>query len=320
MIDLLARPVVDLLGAFGTGTPPTGSPVEAIREASDAMDAVHACGRTAISGIGGVWTGVAADAAIDRAQATQALSVQLSDRGREIAAVIDNASHTVRAGAAELQAILDSFLSVASSALPLVATPAGQAMLITVALDHLGRALGVVERARGELAVHTARMIELTAADLVPTEGRTIDGVSRPIEGVGRGGMEILLPDGSTAVAPNPAAADAVRNALTQQGVAYQWGGTAAGRGLDCSGLTQWAYGEAGVDLPRLAQQQSVGMPVDKERLMPGDLAVWDGHVAMIIGNGQMIEAGDPIGISPIRTTNSSMGFHGFYRPTERTY
>ncbi|RVW04524.1 bifunctional WXG100 family type VII secretion target/C40 family peptidase [Rhodococcus spongiicola] len=313
MIGLLARPVVDLLGAFGTGTPPTESPVEAIREASDAIDAVHARGRTAISDIGGVWSGTAADAAIDRAQATQAASVQLSDRGREIAGVTETASHAVRAGAAELRAILDSFLSMASSALPLVATPTGQTVLITVAIDHLGRALGVVERVRGELAVLTARMIELTGADPVPAEARTVDGVSA-------GSIEILLPDGSTVIAPNPAAADAVRNALTQQGVAYEWGGTTAGRGLDCSGLTQWAYGEAGVDLPRLAQQQSVGMPVGEEGLMPGDLAVWDGHVAMIIGNGQMIEAGDPIGISPIRTTNSSMGFHGFYRPTERTY
>ncbi|MGK2243344.1 MAG: cell wall-associated NlpC family hydrolase [Rhodococcus sp. (in: high G+C Gram-positive bacteria)] len=51
--------------------------------------------------------------------------------------------------------------------------------------------------------------------------------------------------------------------------------------------------------------------------MMPGDLAVWDGHVAMVIGNGQMVEAGDPVEISAIRTTNSGMGFHGFYRPTE---
>ena len=85
----------------------------------------------------------------------------------------------------------------------------------------------------------------------------------------------------------------------------------------DCSGLTQWAYGQAGVDIPRLAQEQGIGNQVDQNNLMPGDLAVWDGHVAMVIGGGQMIEAGDPVEISAIRTTNSGMGFHGFYRPTE---
>jgi cell wall-associated NlpC family hydrolase len=127
----------------------------------------------------------------------------------------------------------------------------------------------------------------------------------------------IVLPDGSTAVAPNKEAADAVRNALSQQGVPYVWGGTSPGEGLDCSGLTQWAYGEAGVGLPRLAQEQNVGTAVDPGDLMPGDLAVWDGHVAMVIGNGQLVEAGDPVQVGPIRTSNSGMGFYGFYRPTE---
>lgn len=130
------------------------------------------------------------------------------------------------------------------------------------------------------------------------------------------GGLTVSLPDGTVVQAPNETAATAVREALTQQGVPYQWGGTTPGSGLDCSGLTQWAYGEAGLDLPRLAQEQGIGTPIATEELMPGDLAVWDGHVAMVIGNGQMIEAGDPVSISPVRTSNIGMTFHGFYRPS----
>ena len=95
--------------------------------------------------------------------------------------------------------------------------------------------------------------------------------------------------------APNAVAADAVRHALTQLGVPYVWGGTTPGVGLDCSGLTQWAYHQAGLDLPRLAQEQDLGAAVNQNALRPGDLAVWDGHVAMVVGNGQMIEAGDPV-------------------------
>jgi cell wall-associated NlpC family hydrolase len=129
-------------------------------------------------------------------------------------------------------------------------------------------------------------------------------------------GVAIRLPDGSTATAPNPIAAEAVRNALTQLGVPYAWGGTTPGVGLDCSGLTQWAYAEAGLNLPRLAQDQDVGAAVAAGDLRPGDLAVWDGHVAMIVGNGQMIEAGDPVRLSPIRTDNIGQGFQGFWRPT----
>ncbi|MGW0162668.1 bifunctional WXG100 family type VII secretion target/C40 family peptidase [Mycobacterium sp. NPDC003323] len=129
-------------------------------------------------------------------------------------------------------------------------------------------------------------------------------------------GEAVRLPDGSTVTAPNPVAAGAVRHALTQLGVPYQWGGTTAGVGLDCSGLTQWAYREAGLTIPRLAQEQDIGAPVDAGSLRPGDLAVWDGHVAMVVGNGTMIEAGDPVQLSPIRTTNAGQGFQGFWRPT----
>jgi cell wall-associated NlpC family hydrolase len=63
-------------------------------------------------------------------------------------------------------------------------------------------------------------------------------------------------------------------------------------------------------------QEQDVGSVVDAGSMRPGDLAVWDGHVAMIVGNGTMIEAGDPVKLSPIRTSNAGQGFQGFWRPT----
>lgn len=132
----------------------------------------------------------------------------------------------------------------------------------------------------------------------------------------GGDGVAVRLPGGSTAAAPNAVAASAVQHALSQIGVPYHWGGTTPDVGLDCSGLTQWAYREAGLDLPRLAQEQDVGTAVSPNALMPGDLAVWDGHVAMVVGDGMMVEAGDPVQLSPIRTSNAGQGFQGFWRPT----
>ena len=115
----------------------------------------------------------------------------------------------------------------------------------------------------------------------------------------------------------NETAAKAVRAALGQLGVPYVWGGTAPGVGLDCSGLTQYAYGEAGLDIPRTSREQDIGAEVPSaDQLLPGDLICWEGHVAMYIGNGQMVEAGDPVQVSPLRTENSGMPFVGFYRPT----
>ena len=105
-------------------------------------------------------------------------------------------------------------------------------------------------------------------------------------------------------------------HALSAVGTPYAWGGNTPGVGLDCSGLTHWAYGQAGVDIPRTAQAQAVGRQVSQDELLPGDLVVWDGHVAMVVGDGQMVEAGDPVQVNPIRTTNIGMPFKGFFRPT----
>jgi cell wall-associated NlpC family hydrolase len=134
--------------------------------------------------------------------------------------------------------------------------------------------------------------------------------------GLFRRGVQLRLPNGNVVTAPNERAADAVRAALGQRGVPYVWGGESPGHAMDCSGLTRYAYGQAGVALPHSAIDQRIGPSVDRGHVMPGDLAVWSGHVAMVVGNGQMIEAGDPVEITPIRTENEGMDFYGFFRPT----
>ncbi|MDN8624015.1 C40 family peptidase [Corynebacterium kroppenstedtii] len=123
-------------------------------------------------------------------------------------------------------------------------------------------------------------------------------------------------PSHAAASGASPQAQQAVEAARSAIGTPYQWGGNTPGVGLDCSGLTHWAYAQAGVDIPRLAEAQTVGTPVTHDQLLPGDLVVWDRHVAMYAGDGMMIEAGDPVQTSPLRTTNMGMNFLGFYRPT----
>ena len=77
-------------------------------------------------------------------------------------------------------------------------------------------------------------------------------------------------------------------------GTPYVWGGNAPG-GFDCSGLTSWAYRQAGIEIPRTAENQAIGQQVSHDDLQPGDLIVWSGHVAMYAGDGMMVEAGDPV-------------------------
>jgi cell wall-associated NlpC family hydrolase len=84
---------------------------------------------------------------------------------------------------------------------------------------------------------------------------------------------------------------------MSQIGVPYVWGGATPGVGFDCSGLTMWAWGRAGVSLPHSAAEQYADTEhVPLSDLEPGDLIFYDeggviGHVTMFIGGGQMVQA-----------------------------
>jgi cell wall-associated NlpC family hydrolase len=93
----------------------------------------------------------------------------------------------------------------------------------------------------------------------------------------------------------NAAGLAAVAAAETQLGVPYVWGGESPGQGFDCSGLTQWAWQQAGVSIPRVAAAQAAAIPhVPLNALQPGDLLFYfnlDGdstidHVMMYVGSG----------------------------------
>lgn len=89
------------------------------------------------------------------------------------------------------------------------------------------------------------------------------------------------------------AAGAALAYALAQVGKPYSWG-AAGPNAFDCSGLMVAAYGAAGISLPRTSgAMMSVGSPVSRADLQPGDLVVTfgGGHVAMYIGNGQVVNA-----------------------------
>ena len=124
----------------------------------------------------------------------------------------------------------------------------------------------------------------------------------------------------SSSTAPGKAAAQAIAYARDQLGKPYLWGGTGPYE-FDCSGLVMQAYASAGVHLARTSQAQWASEPhVSSPR--PGDLVFYPGadgtwtspgHVALVVGHGDMIEAygtGYPIREVPIRS-----GMVGFTQP-----
>ncbi len=77
----------------------------------------------------------------------------------------------------------------------------------------------------------------------------------------------------------------------------YVYGGTSLTQGADCSGFTMSVYKNFGYNLPRSSSaQQSVGREVSYSEAQPGDIICYSGHVAIYIGNGQIVHASTPSG------------------------
>ena len=102
----------------------------------------------------------------------------------------------------------------------------------------------------------------------------------------------------------NPSTGNAIVDAAYSQiGVPYVWGGTTPYVGLDCSGLVQYCYRQAGKSIPRTSGSILAGGTIVSDP-QPGDICWTPGHVAIYIGNGQMIEAqqtGVPVKVSIVR-------------------
>jgi cell wall-associated NlpC family hydrolase len=86
-----------------------------------------------------------------------------------------------------------------------------------------------------------------------------------------------------------------LRAAREAIGTPYVYGGERLHGGFDCSGLVQWAWRHAGVNLPRTSYEMWPAVPhVGRHHLQPGDiLFFYSGisHVALYVGHGRMIEA-----------------------------
>lgn len=139
---------------------------------------------------------------------------------------------------------------------------------------------------------------------------------SQFLSSIGLGGPATAAP-GSRVRGPQ-AIEYVIRRGASQLGMPYAWGGGALNGpsegvdydkgkiGYDCSGFTRYAFAGVGVLIPKYSgDQYNTGRKVPQSQAKRGDLLFWgpggSQHVAIYLGNNQMLESSGSVKVSPVR-------------------
>jgi cell wall-associated NlpC family hydrolase len=112
---------------------------------------------------------------------------------------------------------------------------------------------------------------------------------------------QVISPDlpATTSASEESRNATAARLATRYLGAPYVWAGSSPS-GFDCSGLVMYAFGQVGVAIPHNAAQQfRLGTPVDRDRLVPGDVVFFNQlrHNGIYLGGGRFVHSTKPGGV-----------------------
>lgn len=260
----------------------------------------------------------------------------LAESNAQLGAALGDAASSDRDGGAASGAAMDGAASDTAAIVPLAHLPAGERALVLA----LRRRVAQQQRVVAAYRLRDARLAALvrslafsrhpggSVAAPTPLGGKGLGGV--PMRGMGAPWSppttrppDIALArrtrhvgavdsgDDRAAFVPSGPGGVAVAAALSKRGTPYVWGAKGP-NDFDCSGLTAWAWRQAGVQLgPDTYSQVNQGIPVPPGEVRPGDLifptAEFDGrgpgHVQLAISATEVVHApqtGDVVRIAPM--------------------
>jgi cell wall-associated NlpC family hydrolase len=197
---------------------------------------------------------------------------------------------------------------------------ARQAAAAAAAAAEAARVAAEQEAARQAAAAAAAAQAAAQRQAARDAQAAAAAAAAKPVRS-GNSGTPSAPPPPSNAAFNGDIGQTVVAAAKRWLGTTYVWGGGNAngptGGGFDCSGLVLYAYAQVGIALPHYSGYQYYkGARISKGNLKPGDLVFYAydtsnpatiHHVAMYIGNNQMIEApftGSWVRIMPLRTSD----------------
>ncbi|MEV6426999.1 hypothetical protein [Nocardia sp. NPDC051463] len=167
-VDVLFKPILDLLGSFGTGILGAIDPTKILAESSKVIESAMQVGKGSMATVDQLWQGQAARNAQVAGQKANTEGQDTSQRGFDISDLTTKAAAVVQQGNVQLTGIATSFAAQAAALAPLILTPPAQASLIATATEHLGQAVGVANATRGDLAGKTAELSGLVNQLIAP--------------------------------------------------------------------------------------------------------------------------------------------------------
>lgn len=159
-LGLLLKPLTDLLGAFGTGDLAGAGidPSAVFSGLAKVLEESMSAGGVAMKALDKAWTGAASTAATSKAAQTAADTGKVATQGTGISIDLQAAAGIVGAGLTTLHGIIAATIGKIAGTVPILTTPAGQALAVGFATEGLSEATAAVAATRAQLLGPTTTM------------------------------------------------------------------------------------------------------------------------------------------------------------------